>query len=509
MAAPEKGTPAWMAQQCVQAIKDSAEDLALYDNYLAGRHRAAYIPDNADAEFAMIARRSPLNMIPLVVNSVTQACHVDAIRHSKALDATNVDNPTEDGLPPEMVVWQRNRMDARQLPTVQAFVTHGIVYMLTVRDANGRARLECYTAAQACAFYSDPVNDIDPEWGLVIKKGSWMNIELAYLYTATEWFEIRTGKNGYEATEMGAHGNSVCPLSRAVLHMDLEGNVTGLVEPLIKPQDQINQTSFDELTTQSWGAFKVRTATGMAVPVKRWSRTEIDAAFPEPTSTSTPDEIEHWQNRPNPGDPILDRDGQEIPLPVPMSQKRVLIAEDSDTKFGTLDETPLEPYLTALEKRIKFFAAISQTPPTYFMGEMANLSAEALNAAEISKIRRDNEIKLALGEMYERSLSLAMELEGEADRASDVGTELVWADMGIDSFAATMDGLGKMVEMLQVPPTFAWEMIPGMTQGLLVHLHQLKEKWEEEHPEVKLASTFEQNDIFSQINEEPAFDEVA
>lgn len=505
MAEPKKGSPAWMAQRCLDVMRDNSGDLEKFDDYLAGRHSPIYIPDNADAEFRQIRNRSVLNMIPLVINSVTQVCHVEAIRHSKALDAGNQDNPLEDGLPPEMVVWQRNRMDARQLPVVQAFASHGIVYGLTVRDKKDptKARLECYTAAQACAMYADPINDVDPEWGLVIKKGTWQKLELAHLYTELDWYTVTVTKQGLSVKHEGRHGNSVCPLSRAVLHMNLEGKVTGLIEPLIDPQDQINQTSFDELTTQSWGAFKVRTATGMAVPIRRWTRAEIDATFPEPGPDATAEDLEHYQGRPNIGDPILDADGQEIPLPIPMSMKRVLVAEDPDTEFGTLDETPIAPFLSALEARIKYFAAISQTPPTYFMGEMANLSAESLKAAEVSKARRDDEIKLELGEMWERMLQLAMELEGEDDRASDVGIELRWADKDPSSFAATIDALGKMVEMLSVPPSFAWEMIPGMTQGGLVHLQQLKEAWDQEHPEVALARTFEQNDIFSQINEYP------
>lgn len=504
MALPKEGTPAWMAQRCLDVMRDNSTELELYDGYLAGRHNPIYIPDNADAEFRQIRDRSVLNMIPLVINSVTQVCHVDAIRHSKALDAASQDDPTE-GLPPEMVVWQRNRMDARQLPVVQAIASHGIVYGLTIKDPKdpSRAKLECYTAAQACAMYSDPVNDVDPEWGLVIKKGTWANVKLAHLYTEKDWYIVTMTKTGLRATKQGPHGNSVCPVSRGVLYMDLNGKVTGLIEPLIIPQDQVNQTSFDELTTQSWGAFKVRTATGMAIPVRRWTQAEIEGTFPEPPAGASPEEIELFQSRPSVGDPVLDPDGQEIPLPIPLSTKRMLVAEDEDTKFGTLDETPILPFLQALEARIQYLAAISQTPPTYFMGELANLSAEALRAAEVSKTRRDDVIKLSLGEMWERMLQLAMELEGEQDRASDVGIELKWADKDPSSFAATIDALGKMVEMLDVPPSFAWEMIPEMTQGGLVHLHQLKELWDQMHPEVELARTFEQNDIFSQINDFP------
>lgn len=510
MAKPQEGSPEWMAEQCLKTMRGNARDIDEWDSYLSGRHRPVYIPDNADAEFVEIARRAPLNMIPLVINSVTQVCHVEGFRHSKALDAASVDDPQE-GLPPEMVVWQRNRMDARQLPAVQAYANHGIVYALTKKDPRDetKARIECYTALQACAFYSDPVNDIDPEWGLVVKKGDLSNPKVMHLYDETNWF-ILTRKpkgGGWSVKEMGEHGNSVCPLSRATMRMDLNGRPTGLTEPLVVPQDQINQTSFDVLTTQSWGAFKVRTATGMAVPIKRWTRAEIEDVYPEPGTDATPEELEAYSDRPRVGDPHLDRDGQEVPLPIPMSLKRTLVAEDPDTKFDTLDATDLRPYLEALDARIKHFAAISQTPATYFMGEMANLSAESLKAAEVSKARRDDEIRLGLGEMWERTLQLAMEIEGEADRATDVGTELKWADKDPSSFAATIDALGKMVEMLEVPPTFAWEMIPGMTQPGLVHLHQLKDAWEQAHPEVALARTFEQADVFSRVNEDAALEQ--
>src|SRR5690606_40076349 len=112
-----------MAQRCLDVMQDNSTDLEKFDDYLAGRHNPIYIPDNADIEFRQIRNRSVLNMIPLVINSVTQVCHVDAIRHSKALDAANQDNPAEDGLPPELVDWQRNRMDARQLPADHALAS--------------------------------------------------------------------------------------------------------------------------------------------------------------------------------------------------------------------------------------------------------------------------------------------------------------------------------------------------------------------------------------------------
>lgn len=496
---PEDLGPAKLAELCLATIKKDADATRLLDDYLAGRHNPVYVPDHSDAEFMAIAKRSPLNMIPLIVNSVTQVCYVDAIRHSRQLEKSP--EPSE-GLPPEMVVWQRNRMDSRQLLLVRAFATHGMVYTVVTPDLRGESHIGIYSAAQATALFDDPVNDVDARCGMVITKGNSEGFVAGRFYDETDVYDVVAAKKGLTVTLVGPHGASRCPISRGVLNMDLDGAVTGLVGPVIETQDQINQTSFDGLTTQSWGAFKVRTATGMVAPVRRWSRSEIDYAWPEPSPDASPKELSDYSDRPNVGDPVLDENGQEMPLPVGMSQKRALIAEDPDTKFGTLDATDLGPYLAALGDRIKYLAAQSQTPPTYFMGEMANLSAEALTAAEISKTRRDNAIRMALGDLFERTLQLAMEIEGEADRAGDVGTEIVWADTDPRSLAATVDALGKMVEMLGVPPSAAWEELPGMTQGKLVHWHQLAEQWESDHPEVAMARKIDEAGLTDLMNED-------
>src|SRR5699024_12414895 len=55
------------------------------------------------------------------------------------------------------------------------------------------------------------------------------------------------------------------------------------------------------------------------------------------------------------------------------------------------------------------------TPASYGVGEMANLSAEALNAAEIAKTRRDDYVKMVLAELYERMFRLAMHIEGRSE----------------------------------------------------------------------------------------------
>lgn len=505
------GTPAWALHKGLSIIRHDDQVLERLDNYLGGQHDPVYIPDNADAEYRLLAKRAILNMVPLVVNSLTQVCYVDSIRHAKAQQdlPTDPDGATDEALPPEMLSWQYNRMDARQLPITRALATHGSVYLLTRKDPrSGRARYEGYSARRAVALFEDPVNDLDPVWGIIIKKGTASDPRVVWLYGETEWWIATPNRKGdLVLAPQGKHGNSSCPLTRGVLHQDLEGRPSGLVAPIIEAQDQVNQTSFDALTIQSNASFKVRTATGMAVPIRRWTREEIEQVWPTPDPDDPEyDTIMHQraaEEIPQVGDPVLDHNGQEIPLPIKMNSKRLLVAEDPETEFGTLDETNLAPLLAALDQRIKHLAAISQTPPTYFMGELANLSAEALQAAEISKKRRDDEARMALGEMYERNIRLGMELEGHPDRADDVSTEMVWADTDPRSIAAVADALAKMVDSLEVPPTAAWLELPGMTTAKYQMWLSLREQWEEEHPEVRLARQIGDADLFNNDSEVP------
>jgi len=95
------------------------------------------------------------------------------------------------------------------------------------------------------------------------------------------------------------------------------------------------------------------------------------------------------------------------------------------------------------------------------LGDLVNLSAEALAAAESGHERKVGERKTLLGESHEQTLRLVGALVGETvpDDA-----QVIWRDTSARTFAATVDGLGKLASLLQIPPEFLWEKIPGVTQ---------------------------------------------
>ena len=62
------------------------------------------------------------------------------------------------------------------------------------------------------------------------------------------------------------------------------------------------------------------------------------------------------------------------------------------------------------------------------------------------------------------SSDLAALAAGDEEGWRDVSAQVIWRDTESRSLAQTVDALGKLTQMLQVPPEMLWERIPGVTQ---------------------------------------------
>ncbi|XVV02772.1 phage portal protein [Actinosynnema sp. CA-248983] len=169
-----------------------------------------------------------------------------------------------------------------------------------------------------------------------------------------------------------------------------------------------------------------------------------------------------------------------------LNAKRFLFSEDADVKFGTLDETPLGGYIESIDMSIRHLAAVSQTPPHHLLGQIANLSAEALLAAETALSRKIEEFRRVFSEAWERVFRLAAELAGDSVSAEDFHGEVLWRDMEQRSLAQSADALGKLAEQLNVPRRGLWRRIPGVTQNEIDDWEDLRE---EEDAELMLAAS--------------------
>lgn len=434
--------------------EDLEDHLLKIDRYLQGEFDPPYTPDEASDEFVMLAERSKSDIISLLVNAPCQALYLDGFRPGRALP-----DDTDPRSIPEWHHFEQSLLGSRQLAVHRAATGYGHAFTETYRDKRGRVLTRGLSPLRTSALFEDPANDIVPvcaqtitrEAGMVdgkevVGKGFyWDESGFRYPYTFTTDHKFTLG----EPEDMKS---DECTITRFAAMVDLDGRTRGVVEPMMPYQDRMNQSVFDLLVVQSGGAFTTKTMTGMLPPIKR---------------------------DPETGEPELDSNGQPQALPVPIHVKKILAAEDPEVRFGTLEGTPMEGYIQSIEMTLRHTAAASQTPPHYLLGQIANLSAEALQAAESTLSRKVEEFRVAYGQSWERIFILAGRMSGNVDSAEDDHGEVLWRDMEARSMAQISDALGKLRESLDIPGRGLWSRVPGVTQGEITEWARLKEEEDE------------------------------
>lgn len=438
--------PKTLAVDLLTIIYNDRDRLDRIDSYLLGIQDDPYMPSSADAEYRLLATRAVSNWMPLLVGTPAQALYVDSFRPSRKLaDGTESDSP-------EWKHWQESRLDSKQTVVHRGALAYGHSFTLTER-AKGKVRTKGLSPLRTAALYEDAANDIAPYAALTVTREPADKVfGKARLWDGNREYQV-TFKSYVDKAEVTVdkgkvHGNTECPVTRFAASVDLEGRTVGVIEPMIPLQNRINQTVFDLLVTQTYASFKVRWVTGMAPPIFR-------------------DEE---------GEPILDASGNPQPIPMDHNAKRFLFAEDNDVKFGSLDESPLGGFIESVDMSIRHLAAVSQTPPHHLLGQIANLSAEALLAAETALSRKIEEFRKVFGESWERVFNLAGELAGDEASAQDFGGEVLWRDMEQRSLAQSADALGKLSEMLGIPKRGLWPRVPGATKNELDHWEELRKQ---------------------------------
>ena len=439
----------------LQRDRDAPDGLKKIDRYMAGKHDGPYIPDFADDEYRMLASRAISNWLPLLVKTPSQAMYVDGYR--PGTESTPLGGSTST---PQWDFWQKSRLDGRQGAIYNGALTFGHSFVVTEMTAFG-VLARGLSALRTTAIFNDPASDEAPIAALSVvtwpegnEKGRADMWDATSRYSVT--FTNMEDSESIDVKDLGKHGAAECPVTRFAAYVDLDGRTTGVVGPMIQLTDRINQTVFDLLVAQTYASFKVRYATGMAPPIIR---------------------------DPETGEPILDRDGNPQPVKMNHNARRFLFAEDPDVKFGSLDESPLDGYINSIDMSIRHLAAVSQTPPHHLLGQIANLSAEALAAAETSLSRMVEQFRKSFGESWERVFRIAAQI-GKTEGVDDYHGEVIWRDMEARSLSATADALGKLSDQLAIPSRGLWPRIPGVTQN---EIDSWTEMAEDDDPMIAIA----------------------
>lgn len=481
-------SPKKMAEHCLAIIENDRDRLEKIERYMKGEHDWPYMPDRADDEYKILAQRAVTNITEFIVGAPVQCMYVDSFRRG---DPQEVEANGTETIQPEWRHWQNSRLDSLQHQIYRGAFGFGHSFTVTEKDKKqGRVLTRGLSPMRTTAVYEFPASDDNPLYALTIISHPYTQYHpatnakeekegVAYLWDQDTKYRVTFGGNGgqVKAKSLGKHGARECPVTRFAGVVDLEGETHGIVEPMIPLQDRLNQQVFDLLVDGTYNSFQIRTISGMVPPVK----TKAIREFPDgdgPKAVYKDGELV----TPDYGDvvgsePVIDPDtGQEIPMAIDMNPRRWLIAPDENTKFGSLEGTPMEGFIQAIKMTMEQISALSQTPPHYMLGEIANLSAEALQSAEKTLLRKVAEFQSSFGESWERVFRIASALDGDPIGTDDYSGEVIWRDVGSQSLVLVGDSLAKMAQGLEVPPQALWAEVPGMTAQKLAQWKQMAEE---------------------------------
>ena len=392
------------------------ERQSMLEAWANGEHTRPYRPREVTAEYEAIEANSRVPLLGLIVRIFGQGLElIDYMPGEAAL---------HDDL---WRIWVANQMPSRQKRLWKAAFTGGIGYAL-VLPGEPVPHIKLYSAKNMIAVYQDPEFD---EWPMYAAEGTPANATHFHfrVFDEEKVYTLSMNAEGGEVEYITeeAHEAGVTPVVKFAGEVDTEGSVEGEVERLIPIQAAIDQAKFDLQMTQTFSSFKIRYATGMASP-------------------ETPDEAER--------------------VKIVLAQDRLLLSENPESKFGTLDGTDLLGYIESGKASKQELATIAQVSPKAIVGAQANTAngAEAQAADEASTMRKLLDFETVFSPSIGQLNRLFGGLAGIEGAWADYSGQSTWRDSEIRSLAQIADAVAKLADdRLGIPREALWEMLPGVT----------------------------------------------
>jgi hypothetical protein len=419
--------PSFLRQRSNTILLDAwirGEQREAEEHDIFGVNGMVYAPRETTEEYKQLSQLTPTPLAGLIVTSLAQTLYVEGVRQ-----------PNADSNMKVWDTWQANGWDGKQLALHRGAIGHGISFGTARRDRDPltndqMTKMDAFSAKRMAAFYDDP-NDEWPSAALIADPvitdlghvGEWT---VTLIDEEARYF-LSCENNGTELAKwtfisFEEHGFPVPPVVRYANRLDLDGRATGEVEPVIPLLARIDQGTFDRLIVSRFGAWKVRYIAGMAKP------------------NDTTD---------------------KVATAMRLKIEDLLISDNPETKFGTLDATDIKGFLDATDNDLRMLAALSQTPPHHLLGLSSNLQAEALAAATEGLQRKSGDFRMLNGESHEQMFRLVAIGNGDMAEARATDMQVRWRDTESRSLVQTANALALLATSLKVPVEMLWERIPG------------------------------------------------
>jgi hypothetical protein len=426
------------------------------EDYDQGKQDLPFAPYGASAEYQDLREQAPANMLGIAISAPTQRMRADSIK-------TSLSDEAEAAL--WSGAWQANKMDTRQDLVYRSMMLHGRGIVSVWPNLSNRAkpivRPEAYARVHVAMDPDDPftplyavktwVVDKSPENGLILPASVTRTVQVGIVYDAESMVRYERPSSGglWEKTAESTHPMRRVPFALYDYQPDANGNPRSAMDPLIPQQDALNTIRFNTLLAMQFAAFRQKIVTGFDPRV-----TDADGNIVYKTN---PD-----------GTPLVDANGRMQPLiqsPGNVGVDKLLAFPGSDTKVWDLPESNLSNYVDIWDMFLTTFFSTAQIPPQYQLGQMVNLSGDALTAAESTLASLVKELQLAAGEGHEDMLELAYYASGGTEDFAPTA-EMDWLDAEARSFSQVVDGVQKLIAT-GFPKRAAYEMLPGATKTKL------------------------------------------
>jgi hypothetical protein len=235
---------------------------------------------------------------------------------------------------------------------------------------------------------------------------------------------LKVFTDGWTGTTFGTLYTPEVPFFE--LQNKLTGSIRSEVAPLVIPQLRLNQVVFNTDSVAEWGAFRQKWATNIEVP--------RDAA------------------------------GNAI-APFEANVSKLFVSENGDAKFGDFNVSDMKPYIDLAQDVAAHIARLSRVPITYFLSNVANVSADALELLVSGLVLKCQRRVKGYEPALEGAIRLALKTMNDP-RADAANIEVKWADMNTRSPAQTADAAVKLTQGDNpvITPQTAQEKYLGMSQ---------------------------------------------
>jgi hypothetical protein len=405
------------------------------DAYFEGDQLLSHATAAWREAFGSLFRMAPAdNWMPLIVESKTERMEVVGFRFGKQQSA---DDAAWD-------IWQANGLDAESDMAHTEAVKLGEAYWLVEPPARGSSdppRITLEIPHEMIVAYSPGdrrtrvaalkkwVDDDGYVYATLYLPGyiyKYRSQQKASAGRKVEW-QRRPGDEG------GVNPLGIVPVVPLRNNPTPTGGGTSDLKVAMPIQDVINKLLIDMLLTSEFMAFPQRVLLGVEVPKDPVTGQPIRAAQLEAARSR----LWAFEGGPN-GDP----------------------------KVAEFTAADLKNYVEARQHLIHGLAAKTRTPPHYILGEMVNVSGDALTAAEAGLTSKTRRALKPIGEGHEETLRLSFLAIGDNGKAAMLTAETMWADPERLSLAQIADAAAKkkdvgvpweqlMVDLKYTPQTIA------------------------------------------------------